>query len=174
VYKVVARLIARVRARTREDWEGPPGERFRKTIDDLTEGQGLESAVTEAAKRFAVGKVSHEHSEAVRNYAEEEKAKQDAELARRTLPAKVRQEYARAEQEEAKSRMLRNDELAGRIKLVDELQKCNVLPIWDRDGNITFVKAPAGFNWEKRRELFVQGVDIGAVADLVGEDDKHE
>ena len=157
---IAARIIARVRAMLPADWMGPAGRKFQETIKQVALDGDVASLVVEATQRFAVGRVSREHAEAVKNYAEEEKARIEVELAKRTLEERVRQEAAKAEQEEVRIRTMRTEELLARLRLFDEFQARNALPIWDKQGNMRIVKAPASFDWEEARTLLLNAEEI--------------
>jgi hypothetical protein len=107
-----------------------------------------------------MGLASRDHAQAVKNYAEEEQARIGAELMKRTIEARTRQENAKADQEETRARMLRTEELHGRLKLFDEFQKCNAVPVWDREGNVQIVKVPKDFDWDENRNRLLSANEV--------------
>jgi len=100
----VTRLLARVRAMGREQWEGRAGERFRSGVKAVAE-EG-----TKLAARKIEGLASREHAASEKDYADAMKAfsesedkKMDAVLKRRSLESRVRREEAEASLAETKA-----------------------------------------------------------------------
>ena len=162
---LLGRLVAKVTALLPEDWSGKAGIRFRHTVRSLAGDADVAELVREGTKRVAVGAVSHQHAEAVKNYAEEERTRAEAELARRTLQARVRQEDAKADQEETRARMMQSEELLRRLDVFDKLRALNALPVWDQNGNMHIVKAPAQFEWDQARERLFDCGEIVSMLD---------
>src|SRR5687767_6864303 len=107
---LLVRIVARVTALLPDHWVGRAGQQFRKTITDVAGTQDLTGAVAEAVSRAGIGLASRDHAEAVKNYAEEEQSRVGAELMKRTLAARTRQENAKADQEESRARIMRAEE----------------------------------------------------------------
>jgi len=103
------------------------------------------------APDLAVGAIegfAHEkRAKAKRDYAEGEKESSIAELNRRTLESKERQECATADRLETEARLARLSELSARLKLLEKLKRLQVLPMWGKDGKMIFVPAPTCFDW---------------------------
>jgi hypothetical protein len=162
--KVLARIVARVTALLPEDWVGQAGRQFRSTVANVAGTEKLGDLAAEGVRRVAVGAVSRDHSVALKNYAEEEEARAGAELIKRTLDARQRQEDAKADQEQIRTRMLRTEELMARLKLFDELRLREAVPMWDRDGNMTIVRAPRQFDWDAARDRLFTETDMRLLA----------
>jgi hypothetical protein len=98
------RIIARVLALLPSDWTGTPGNRFRKAMQSISRiaeeknlrPEQLMSEGVELSRRKLTGLANHEYAEALRQFAETENLKIAAELARRSLESKVRQDEADA------------------------------------------------------------------------------
>jgi hypothetical protein len=151
---LVYRIVVGVKVWLAKHWKGEPGETFRATVGKLSEAASkhIDSSnaadiAVESVRRVAIGKISHDHSEVVRNYAEEERTRIEAELARRTLRSQVRQSESKAEQEELTIRKLRDEEMLRRLELFAKLQEKNLMPIWDGQGRMTMVRPSKDFDW---------------------------
>jgi hypothetical protein len=161
---LLARIVARVTALLPEDWVGRAGRQFRGTVANVAGTEKLGELAAEGVRRLAVGAVSREHSEALKNYADEEEARAAAELTRRTLNARQRQEDARADQEQIRTRILRTEELMGRLRLFDELRLRDAVPVWDSHGNMTIVRVQSGFDWDAARDRLFTQTDMRLLA----------
>ena len=135
----VTRLLARVRAMGREQWEGRAGERFRSGVKAVAE-EG-----TKLAARKIEGLASREHAASEKDYADAMKAfsesedkKMDAVLKRRSLESRVRREEAEASLAETKAIEARFDLMqklntAGVVLRIDEPGRFLLLPKADPD-----------------------------------------
>jgi hypothetical protein len=70
------------------------------------------------------------------------------EIAKRTADHKVREAKASAEKMEADARRAQTNEMMARLALVERCQQLKVLPIWDKNGQMTFLEAPENYDWE--------------------------
>ena len=68
------------------------------------------------------------------------------------MSAKTRLEEAAADLAEANARMAKTQELQGRLKLLTDLREANCIPIWDVNGNMTIIAAPADYNWDSLKQ----------------------
>jgi hypothetical protein len=152
---LITRIIVRVRALLPKDWLSIAGRRFRQTTtvisdythDKIRPGERLTEA-PELGWKAVQGAALEKHARALKEYAEEENERLEIELKRQTLSSKARQENATAKKLESDVRASQIRELQERIKLFDDLRRFGAVPVWDKDGNMIVVKAPAGFDWE--------------------------
>jgi len=68
---------------------------------------------------------------------------------RRTAEDKVRQEAATADKIESEVWISRIKEMQELVKLFDTMKRLNAVPVLDKDGNVTFLKAPADIDWNE-------------------------
>jgi len=141
---VISRLIARVRALLPGDWFGRAGERLRETADaisnfadehQLAPNDILEETI-ELGHRKLEGLASKEYAAAVKDFAEAEQKKIEAELQRRTINSKVRKE-------EADARLAELGVLGAEIELLKKMKEIGVILHKDETGNMTVLPSPA-------------------------------
>ena len=147
----ITRVKARVTALLPEQWKGKAGERFRETVDTLSDYTKKNVRVGERLREapdVLWETLKQKSSEALVNAAEEEHKRIEIELARQTLVAKRRQEEASADKAETEARMLRIDEIEKRLAFIEKLRKSGMVCVWSSEGQMTFLKAPLNFNWE--------------------------
>jgi hypothetical protein len=119
--------------------------------------------LAEGARRVVVGKVSREHAEACKHYAEAESIRIANELARRTLEDRVLLERAQREIAQSNARKGQIDELMARVTLLDTLQARGCLPVWGADGKVVIVKCTTPGVWDKIRELLLTENELALV-----------
>jgi hypothetical protein len=153
--KSIRRALARVWALLPEDWRGRAGDRFRRTTSAMGEYARENIRVRERLDdapdlvwKAVEGAATHKHSEAVRNYAQEESERIRAEFERRTFEERVRKEAADARKAEAEARMTEVREIEARVELADKLRRIGAVPLWRADGSMAVVKAPPNFDWD--------------------------
>jgi hypothetical protein len=147
----ISRIVARVRAIPAVDWLGATGKRFRRTLgdfcrDSLRPGERIEAA-PDLAWKAAEGLAHEKRAKALKDYAAVAKDEAATELARRTLESKNRQEAALADKMESEARLAQVKEMEARLELVEKLRAVGAIPIWNKEGKMTIVKAPADFDW---------------------------
>jgi hypothetical protein len=147
----LSRIVARVRAIPAVDWVGSAGTRFRRTVADfcrlsLRPGERIEAA-PDLAWKAAEGLAHEKRAKALKDYAEVAKDEAETELARKTLESKSRQESALADKMESEARVAQVKEMEARLDLVAKLRVVGAIPIWDKKGKMTIVKAPPDFDW---------------------------
>lgn len=160
---LLTRLRISVRALLLEHWKGQAGQRFRETVNTVSEftkehvkpGERLKEApdmlwdtLKEKSSRTGV------------NLADEEQKRIASELARRTLEDKARQESAIADRLETEARMAKIQEQQTRLDFVEKLRKINVVPVWDARGSMIFAKAPTDYDWDGLTSRLLQARDL--------------
>lgn len=172
----VRRALARVRCLLPTDWLGRAGKRFRQTttaISDFSEEHiRLKDKATEApdlAWKAVEGAAHEKFAKALRDYAEEERERLDAELKRRTLESSARQAKASADKMESEARLAQIVEMNARLELFDKLRLRNAIPIWDDRGNMAVMKAPKDFDWDSLQEKLLTRREIPKVAESIQE-----
>ena len=168
----VKRIIARVRCLLSQDWLGKAGRQFRRTmmvISDFSEEQLHLRERLEAAPdlgwKFVEGAASEKHAKAMHDYAEEENARLDSELKRRTLESNARQARASADKVESEARVAQISEIDARLQLFDKLRARNAIPYWDDKGNMVIVKASEEFDWEALQDRLLRTGELPKLAD---------
>ncbi len=149
----LTRVIARVRSIPAVTWLGAAGVRFRRTLGDfyrvsLRPGERIEVA-PDLAWNAAEGLAHEKRAKALKDYAEAERERAMTELARKTLESKGRQGSALAEKIESEARVAQVRELEARLELVEKLRHVGAVPVWDKTGKMTIVKAPLDFDWSR-------------------------
>ncbi len=165
---VVQRLVTKVVALFGGDWAEAPGRRFRQTVDIASrtfselapDSDDTHKVLAEGARRVVLGKVSLEHAEACKNYAEAESVKIANELARRTLEDRVLRERAERESAQSQARIGQLNELMARVTLLDTLQARECIPVMGTDGKIAVVKCDSPGVWEAIRERLLTENEI--------------
>jgi hypothetical protein len=149
----IVRLVrARVRALLPKQWRSEPGRQVRETVDEISEF--AKKNVRLAEKLEALPDVlwntaQVKSSEALVNAADEEQKRIASELARQILPDKVRQEKATADRMEAEARLAQIKEIQERLAFLDKLRTLGVVPVWDSNGTMTFLRAAVDFDWDE-------------------------
>lgn len=147
---LLTRLRIRLTPQFAEEWLKEPGILFRKTLRRLTaySREQLElpekvDALSGMAWKAAEGVSSAQHAKADADYAKAENDRIDAELRRRTLDAKVRQEFAVANKAESEARLSRLKELEARLDLERKCREIGVMMNVDDNMNISFAPRPS-------------------------------
>jgi hypothetical protein len=151
---LVSRLIARVKAIRARDWRGKAGDYFRRTTQNISEiaeehdltprevlGEGIE-----LGRRKLEGLAQHEFSEVVKNYADTEKARIEAELLRRGLQSDSRKKEADARKADAEARLAELSVVNAELELLTKLQNAKVILHRDSNGNLTALPLPPAIN----------------------------
>lgn len=168
----LTRVRVHVEALLQKHWRGTAGRRFRRTItvvsdythDKIRPAEKLDEA-PDLAWKAVKGAALEKHARALKEYAEEENERIDAELKRQTISSKSRQEKATADKLESEARVAKIKELQERIKLFDELKRFGAIPIWDSDGNMRVIKAPAAFAWDELQQEILKGETLPQLSD---------
>ena len=167
----VFRLMrAKVRALFSEHWRGEAGAQVRETVDKITDytkqrirlGERLEEAPNVLWNTAKI-----KSSEALVNAAEEEEKRIASELARRTLPDKVRQEKATADRLETDARISKIKEMEEGLSFVEKLRGLGVVPVWDSRGTMLFLKAPPDYDWDGLMSRLLTTPDLSLFEDQV-------
>jgi hypothetical protein len=146
-----SRLKASVLPLLPEDWISRPGRWFRQVGTAITRFNRMHGHVEDKLNQTpdVFWKTAQiKSSQAELNLAQAEEKKLSAELARRTMLAKARQEEAAADIAESKARMSLTEELQGILKFAKDLREANCIPYWDAEGNISILPAPANYDWD--------------------------
>lgn len=165
---VFSRVVARVRAMLPEHWRGSAGKRYRETTEAISEYSKKNIRIRERlddAPDVIANTLKLKSNDALLKAAEEENKRIASELARETLSDKARQEKATADRMETEARTAKIKELQERITLVEKLQAVNCIPVWDKDGNMRVLKAPANYDWDGLTTAIVQSVDLSLPAE---------
>jgi hypothetical protein len=145
-------LTARLRALLPVDWRGKAGERFRRAIaaisrfsrkHDLLPGQMADEAVV-LSRRKLHGVANKELAAAVKDFAETEQLKIEAELKRRTMESNVRLAEAQARKEDAEARLAAVKLLEAELELHVKLQQYGVTLTMDDEGRLRALPLPVG------------------------------
>jgi hypothetical protein len=163
----VSRVVARVIGIVPQDWRAAAGDRFRSTLrifsqvvhHTLPAEADAPSILSEGAKRVAVGMVSRDHAEAMRNYAEEEKIRIDIAYQKRTEDDRARTARAVADQEETKARLLNIEEIQARLTLAETLEQLGVTLAIQPDGRVHVFRPESLKLFEKIREDLLVDAD---------------
>jgi hypothetical protein len=160
------RLKARIVALLPEQWRGDAGKRFRETIDAMSEYSGKNIRIKEKLQEapsvlWETAKIKS--SQALVNAAEEEQRRIDTELARRTLADKARQEKATADKLESDARVSIIVEMEARLQFVEKMRGMNIVPVWNSQGQMTFVKTPPAFDWDGITQRLITTRDLGQI-----------
>jgi len=107
------------------------------------------------------GEANEKHSKALLNFADEESKKIANEIARRTVDEKVREAKASATRLEAEARLSQTNEMLARVTLVERCKSMGVLPVWNRSGEMTFLNAPANFDWDGLTQRLLSQDELG-------------
>ena len=160
---ILMRVRAKVRALLPEHWRGAAGERFRQTAATISEYSQEHVRVRERmeeAPDVIWDSLKERSSRTLVNAAEEEGKRIASELARQTLTDKTRQERATAERLEAEARISKITEIQARLTFVERLQGVGVVPVWDIQGNMMFIKAPDSYDWDGLKNRLLIGTDV--------------
>jgi hypothetical protein len=138
-----------MRALTANDWRGRAGERFRNTlnaISDFAEKTGIntreipKNAVSLAADKLE-GLAQKEKAAALRDFSEAEERKVDAKLKERSLESRVRKE-------EAEARLAEIRVLEAEVQLFVRLKEAEVVLRRDESGVYTVLPAPQNCDFD--------------------------
>ena len=147
-------FVVKVRALLPTEWLGSTGMLFRQaftSIGAFLRVRERAQASPDLAWTALEGAATEKQSIALLNHAKRETEAIEAELKRRILPSKVRQEHAAAEKLESEARISQTKEVEARIELFEQLRELNVLPLWDNSGRMTVIAAPTDINWDELR-----------------------
>jgi hypothetical protein len=141
---VLARLLAHVHALLPEDWFGRAGKRFSGTTDAISEfahehqvrPADLAHEGVELARTALHGKANKDLAAAVKDFAEAERTKIDAELQRRSLESRIRKEEAEAAL--AELRVVHSE-----ADLLKKMKELGVVIYKDDSGHLTVLPAAA-------------------------------
>lgn len=162
------RVKAKIRALLPEHWRGKAGKRYRTTIGGISDYSKQNIRIREKleeAPDVAWNSLKLKSSEALRNAADEENKRIASELARQTLTDKARQERATADRMETEARISKIKELEERLALVEKLRSANAVPVWDSQGKMTVLKAPADYDWDGLTKRLLVGGDLSLPGD---------
>jgi hypothetical protein len=149
---VISRIVARVRGLLPEDWQGSAGERFRRTIREISQFARehrvqprdlAEDAVTLARMKLE-GLATKEHASALRDFKEAEEKEISIQLQGRSLESRVRRE-------EAEARLAELRVLDAELELLAKLKNAGVVLRYDDDGNLTALPPPKSCDLEDLR-----------------------
>jgi hypothetical protein len=160
---VFSRVVARVHAMLPEHWRGNAGKRYRETTEAISEYSKKNIRIKERldeAPDVIANTLKLKSNDALLKAAEEENKRIASELARETLSDKARQEKATADRMETEARTAKIKELQERITLVEKLRAVNCIPVWDKEGNMRVLKAPANYDWDGLTTAIVQSADL--------------
>jgi hypothetical protein len=154
---IISQLVAYARALLPEDWQGEAGRRFRKTTAVVSQfaadNQVCPRDLVALGRRKLEGLGSREFAAMVKDYAEAENAKIDAELKRRSLECEMRRKEAEAR--EAEIRVLNAE-----IELVGRLKEAGAIFRTDEKGNLTVLPAPKDISFAQLENRFL-GLEKG-------------
>jgi len=139
---VLTRLFARMRALLPKDWQGDAGNRFRRTMRDISDFATENNVQPKALAHEAVtlgrmkieGLAAKEFASALRDFNEAEEKAISARLQTRSLDSKVRKE-------EAEARLAELKVLEAEIDLLSKLKAAGVVLRYDGSGNLTALPA---------------------------------
>jgi hypothetical protein len=162
------RVKARVIAWLPEQWRGDAGTRFRDGLSAISDYSKTSVRIQERlqeAPDVIWETLKVKSSQALLNAAEVEQTCIQTELARRTANAKARQEEAAAAKLEAEAEISKFQVFEARLSFVEKLRKWNVVPVWDEEGNMRFVKTPVAFDWDELTKCVISAGD-SAIPDM--------
>ena len=61
---------------------------------------------------------------------------------------------------ETEARTAKVKEFEERLTLVEKLRAANCIPVWDKEGNMRVLKAPANYDWDGLTRAVVQADDL--------------
>jgi hypothetical protein len=161
---IITRLIARVRALLPGDWHGRAGQRFRRTVETISDfadehhvrpGEVLGEGV-ELGRRKLEGLANHEFSQAAKNFADTEKIKIESELQRRSLESDVARKEAEARKASAEARIQEAKAIEAELDLVGKLRHAGVLLYKDPAGGLTVLPAPAKLDFSTLQQRVIE------------------
>lgn len=141
---VLTRLLAQVHALLPEDWFGRAGKRFSDTTDAISEfaqehqvrPADLAHEGVELARTALHGKANKDLAAAVKDFAEAERTKIDAELQRRSLESRIRKE-------EAEAALAELQVVHSEADLLKKMKKLGVVIYKDDSGHLSVLPAAA-------------------------------
>lgn len=151
------RLVARLRALLPEDWRGKAGERFRETLEVVSEfaeehsvrPRDLAGEGVELGRRKLQGLANRELASATRDFAEAEQTKIKTELNRRSLESRVRKE-------EAEARIAEATALGAEVELFAKMEKLGIVFRYDENGTAFVLPAPKDFDFKELSQRRLQ------------------
>jgi hypothetical protein len=156
-------LLARVQALLPEDWRGPAGRRFRKTLNAISstlEQAGappseLPTKIAALAVDKAEGYAQKEKAAAMKDFSEAEERRIDTQLKTRSLESKIRKE-------EAEARLAEIAVFNAELDLVKRLRETGVMLQENGPGRYTILSAPTNWDFAKVSDRVVrQALDAG-------------
>jgi hypothetical protein len=161
-------IRAKVEALLRSEWLAKPGEWFRRTGEAVEKFNDEHLHIDDKMQRapdvlWQTAQIKS--SQTGLNLAQTEEKNIAAELARRTMTAKARQEEAAANLAEINVRMAETQEMQGRLKFAKNLREANCIPSWEANGKMTIIPAPAGYDWDGLTKSLV-GAEAPAVTSI--------
>jgi hypothetical protein len=163
-------VLARAQALLPQDWAGSAGKRFRAVfakISRYVRDSERVQEVPDLAWKTVEGLATEKHAKALSDYASAESKTIEAELQKRTLLSKTRQEEATAEKLEAEAGTARITEITARLSLIETFRTKRVVPIWDSKGRMTFVKVGPDFDWDRMFQALLAAPDLNRILLLV-------
>jgi hypothetical protein len=160
---LLKRVKARVIAWLPDQWRGDAGALFRDGLGAISEYSKNSVRIQERlqeAPNVIWETLKVKSSQALLNAAEVEQRRIETELARRTATAKARQEEATADKLEAEAEISKFQVFEARLTFIEKLRKLNVVPVWDEEGNMRFVKTPVAFDWDELTKRVVGADDL--------------
>ena len=148
---LLSRLRITVLALLPEQWRGEAGLRFRTTVNavsEFTKEHIRPSERIQEAPDVLWDTIRERSSRTGVNLADEEQKRIASELARRTLEDKVRQEKATADRLEAEANIAKIQQQQAMLEYIERLKKVGVVPVWDKEGPMMFIKAPLEYDWD--------------------------
>jgi predicted ArsR family transcriptional regulator len=148
----MSRIVARMRGLLPEDWQGRPGERFRRTLTDISkfakehrvQPNDLAEDAVALGRMKVEGLAAKEYATALRDFKEVEEKEISIQLQARSLGSRVRREEAEARLAELKA-------LDAEIDLLSKLKEAGVVLRYDDGGNLTALPAPSGCDLSELR-----------------------
>lgn len=120
--------------------------------------------LTDLTWKRARGEGNEKLAQALKTYAEEEFQIIANLLAQRTADHQVRASRASADKLESEARLSETKELSARLDFVERCRCLGVLPIWNKSGHMTVIKAPELFNWNELAAYLLGAVDYGGMS----------
>ena len=142
---IFSQLIANIRALLPDSWRGHAGDRFRKTVREISEfaerhrlyPSDLADEAVSLGRRKVEGLASKEFAAAVKDFADAERIKIEAELRRRSLKSEV-------EKIKEDERLEQIRRIVAEVDLIRKLKAIGAVLRQDEDGNWTALPMPGG------------------------------
>jgi hypothetical protein len=139
----ISRLVANLRALLPEDWRGRAGELFRNTTQEIAEfaeehkikPRDLADEGITLGRRKLEGLANKEFAAALKDFADTERIRVEAELQRRSLESEVKKK-------EEEARLTGIQRLTAEVELLKKIKEIGVVLRQDKDGNLTALPDP--------------------------------